>query len=245
MRGGEIVVRIETTLSSPIDAIRERGEMPMPVHSASRWRNEERPSCLSDDLRRSGRSGRGSDSGIAFHRRALRCTRQSRNQSNVCDSACRCGHISTDQERYGRGSSNARRDGYFNQKTTNLVNASRRAGGRVIAVGSTSLRLLESGDAPDGTVAPFEGETDLSISPGYRFKAVDLFLTNFHLPRSTLFVLVSAFSGLNRMQTAYSYAIENEYRFFSYGDCCLIASGECRVTATASVRYDTSHEKRQ
>ena len=89
---------------------------PCPLHSASRWRNEERPSFLSDDLRRSGRSGRGSDSGIAFHGRTLRCARPSRNQSNVCDPACRCGHISTDQERCGRGSPNARRDGYFNQR---------------------------------------------------------------------------------------------------------------------------------
>ena len=112
--------------------------------------------------------------------------------------------------------------GILNQDTADLINSTRNAGGRVIAVGSTSLRLLESAAAPDGTVSPFENETDIFISPGYRFKIVDLFFTNFHLPRSTLFLLVSAFSGTERMKSAYAHAIKNDYRFFSYGDCCLL-----------------------
>jgi len=92
----------------------------------------------------------------------------------------------------------------------------------VVAVGSTSLRLLESAAGEDGLVAPFAGETGIFITPGYRFRAVDLLLTNFHLPRSTLFMLVAAFAGLARMKAAYTHAVTQGYRFFSYGDACLL-----------------------
>src|SRR5689334_23467 len=103
------------------------------------------------------------------------------------------------------------------------INGARAAGGRIVAVGTTSLRLLESAAAADGSVAPFDGETAIFITPGYRFRAVDLLLTNFHLPRSTLFMLVAAFAGLARMRAAYAHAIERGYRFYSYGDCCLLS----------------------
>ncbi len=102
------------------------------------------------------------------------------------------------------------------------VNATRAAGGRVVAVGTTSLRLLESVAAQDGSIAPFTGETALFILPGYRFKCVDLLMTNFHLPRSTLFMLVCAFAGKARMQAAYAHAIAEGYHFYSYGDACLL-----------------------
>ena len=105
------------------------------------------------------------------------------------------------------------------------VNAARAAGGRVVAVGSTSLRLLETAVAEDGLVRPFAGETDLFITPGYRFAAVDMLLTNFHLPRSTLFMLVSAFAGVETMLAAYAHARRAGYRFYSYGDCCLLNRG--------------------
>ncbi len=101
------------------------------------------------------------------------------------------------------------------------LNACRAKGGRVVAVGTTSLRLLESAARADGLKA-FSGSTDIFITPGYRFRAVDILLTNFHLPRSTLFMLVSAFSGLDRMQAAYAYAIAHGYRFYSYGDASLL-----------------------
>ena len=101
------------------------------------------------------------------------------------------------------------------------LNAARAAGGRIVAVGTTAVRLLESA-AADGPVKPFTGETDLFITPGYRFRAVDVLFTNFHLPRSTLFMLVSAFAGLDRMKRAYAHAVEAGYRFFSYGDACLL-----------------------
>jgi S-adenosylmethionine:tRNA ribosyltransferase-isomerase len=107
-------------------------------------------------------------------------------------------------------------------ETAAALNAARRAGGRIVAVGSTALRLLESATAEDGTLAAFSGETALFITPGYRFRAVDVMLTNFHLPRSTLFMLVCAFCGLDVMQRAYAHAIANGYRFYSYGDACLL-----------------------
>jgi S-adenosylmethionine:tRNA ribosyltransferase-isomerase len=94
--------------------------------------------------------------------------------------------------------------------------------GRIVAIGTTSLRLLESAAREDGTIVSFSGDTSLFITPGYRFRAVDVLLTNFHLPRSTLFMLVAAFSGLDTMKRAYAHAIEEGYRFYSYGDACLL-----------------------
>ena len=102
------------------------------------------------------------------------------------------------------------------------LNAARQAGGRIVAAGTTSLRLLETAAQADGTILPFEGDTTIFITPGYRFRAVDALLTNFHLPRSTLFMLVSAFAGLKPMQDAYAHAIAAHYRFYSYGDACFL-----------------------
>jgi S-adenosylmethionine:tRNA ribosyltransferase-isomerase len=102
------------------------------------------------------------------------------------------------------------------------INDARGAGGRVAAVGSTVLRLLETARGSDGRIAPFAGDTDLFLLPGDRIRAADLLLTNFHLPRSTLFMLVCAFAGQERMTSAYAHAITAGYRFFSYGDACLI-----------------------
>jgi len=107
-------------------------------------------------------------------------------------------------------------------ETAEALNAVHRAGGRIVAVGSTSLRLIESASAEDGRIRPFDGETTLFITPGYSFRAVDVMMTNFHLPRSTLFMLVSALAGLDTMQRAYAHAIEAGYRFYSYGDACLL-----------------------
>ncbi len=103
------------------------------------------------------------------------------------------------------------------------INAARKRGGRIIAVGTTSLRLLESAVDDRGLVAPFDAETDLFITPGFRFRCADALVTNFHLPRSTLFMLVCAFSGTQRMKAAYAHAIKAGYRFYSYGDACLLA----------------------
>ena len=102
------------------------------------------------------------------------------------------------------------------------LNRARRDGHRIIAVGTTSLRLLESAADHDGTIQPFEGDTSIFITPGYRFRAIDGLMTNFHLPRSTLFMLVSALMGRERMQAAYAHAIAAGYRFYSYGDASLL-----------------------
>ena len=112
--------------------------------------------------------------------------------------------------------------GVVSAETAAALTAARRSGGRIVAVGSTSLRLLESAATSDGTLSPFAGETALFVIPGYRFCAVDALLTNFHLPRSTLFMLVCAFCGLKVMRRAYDHAIAHNYRFYSYGDACLL-----------------------
>lgn len=124
--------------------------------------------------------------------------------------------------------------GELSAATAAAIAATRAAGGRVVAVGTTALRVLEAAAARDpgsarmarGQVAPFAGEIDLFILPGYRFKATDMLLTNFHLPRSTLFMLVSAFAGLPDMRAAYAHAKAAGYRFFSYGDACLLTRRE-------------------
>jgi S-adenosylmethionine:tRNA ribosyltransferase-isomerase len=112
--------------------------------------------------------------------------------------------------------------GTISPETAEALNETRRKGGRIVAVGTTSLRLLESAADENGTIKPFSDETSIFITPGYRFRAVDLLMTNFHLPRSTLFMLVSAFSGRETMVRAYRHAIDSEYRFYSYGDASLL-----------------------
>ena len=112
--------------------------------------------------------------------------------------------------------------GRIDAAAADRLNAVRAAGGRVIAVGTTSLRLIESATGDDGIVRPFEGDTSIFITPGYRFRGIDGLMTNFPLPRSTLFMLVSALMGLETMQAAYAHAIASDYRFYSYGDASLL-----------------------
>jgi len=116
--------------------------------------------------------------------------------------------------------------GVITKDVSDRINLAKKNGGRVVAVGTTSLRLLESATGDDGIVRPFIQETDIFITPGYKFKAVDILLTNFHLPESTLFMLVCAFAGMEKMKNAYSHAIHNKYRFYSYGDACLLMRSE-------------------
>src|SRR5258705_456178 len=112
--------------------------------------------------------------------------------------------------------------GLVSTETAHRINAARAQGRRVVAIGTTSLRLLESAAAENGEIREFTGDTRLFILPGYRFRAIDLLLTNFHLPRSTLLMLVAALAGLERIKSAYAHAVDERYRFFSYGDACLI-----------------------
>ncbi|MEQ9138763.1 MAG: tRNA preQ1(34) S-adenosylmethionine ribosyltransferase-isomerase QueA [Thalassobaculum sp.] len=116
--------------------------------------------------------------------------------------------------------------GEVSAQTAAAIAETRTAGGRIVAAGTTSLRVLEAAARGDGPVPAWSGETDLFITPGYRFKAVDMLLTNFHLPRSTLLMMVSAFAGRERILAAYDHAIAAGYRFFSYGDACLLAREE-------------------
>jgi S-adenosylmethionine:tRNA ribosyltransferase-isomerase len=118
-------------------------------------------------------------------------------------------------------------------EVADALNAARAKGGRIVAVGSTALRLLESAAGADGRLRAFAGETALFITPGYNFRAVDLMLTNFHLPRSTLFMLVAGFSGLDVMKRAYAHAIAAGYRFYSYGDACLLFPANSGHSGTA------------
>ena len=121
--------------------------------------------------------------------------------------------------------------GVVSPETAAALNAAKRRGSRIVAVGTTSLRLLESAARESGTIEAWSGPTDIFITPGYRFRTADMLMTNFHLPRSTLFMLVSAFSGLETMRGAYRHAIDSGYRFYSYGDSSLLFRDDA-VTAS-------------
>lgn len=110
----------------------------------------------------------------------------------------------------------------ISEETAAVINEAKKNGNRIVAVGTTSLRALESAVNAKGVLNAYAGETDIFITPGYKFKLVDMLMTNFHLPRSTLFMLVSAFAGLETMKDAYSHAMAKNYRFYSYGDSCLL-----------------------
>ncbi|WP_137127660.1 tRNA preQ1(34) S-adenosylmethionine ribosyltransferase-isomerase QueA [Roseomonas sp. HF4] len=120
--------------------------------------------------------------------------------------------------------------GEITEEAAGAINAARAAGGRIVAIGTTALRLLESAVDADGRIHPFRGLTDIYLLPGHRFRSADLLLTNFHLPRSTLFMLVSAFAGTARMKAAYAHAVTARYRFYSYGDATLLERADDRAT---------------
>ena len=112
--------------------------------------------------------------------------------------------------------------GIIHQDACDVVNRAKAAGKKIIAVGTTSLRLLETAGDDNGILHPFTGETDIFITPGYKFKIIDNIVTNFHLPKSTLFMLICAIAGTDRMKAAYRHAMEKGYRFYSYGDSCFL-----------------------
>jgi S-adenosylmethionine:tRNA ribosyltransferase-isomerase len=120
--------------------------------------------------------------------------------------------------------------GVIDSSTAEALNAVRDGGGRIVCVGTTSARILESASDERGHLRPFAGDTSIFITPGYSFRAVDALMTNFHLPRSTLFMLISAFSGLETMRRAYAHAIATNYRFYSYGDACLLIGANPQVS---------------
>jgi len=221
--GGEVTFAFAFTDAVLDQALAERGDMPLPPYIASRRDVDERDRSDYQTMfaREEGSVAAPTaglhftenltaalgKAGIALHRVTLHVGPGTFLPVKVEDTS---GHKM--QAEWGTVSAD----------TAATLNATRRAGGRIVAVGSTSLRLLESATSDDGTIKPFAGETALFITPGYRFRVVDALLTNFHLPRSTLFMLVCAFCGLDVMRRAYAHAIAAGYRFYSYGDACLL-----------------------
>jgi S-adenosylmethionine:tRNA ribosyltransferase-isomerase len=221
--GGEVTLAFAFTGAVLDQALAERGDMPLPPYISSRRDADEqdRTDYQTIFAREEGSVAAPTaglhftdgltaglhERGIALHRLTLHVGPGTFLPVKAADTS---GH--TMQPEWGS----------LSAATAAALNATRRAGGRIVAVGSTSLRLIESAAAADGTIAPFSAATALFITPGYRFRAVDAMLTNFHLPRSTLFMLVSAFCGLDVMRRAYAHAIESGYRFYSYGDACLL-----------------------
>jgi len=221
--GGEVTLAF--AFHGPVldQAVEERGDMPLPPYIASRRAPDERDRIDYQTLFAHAEGSVAAPTaglhftdalvarlvarGISIHKVTLHVGAGTFLPVKAADTADHRMHAE-------RGSVSA--------ETASALNEVRRGGGRIVAVGSTSLRLLESASGDDGVIRPFEGETALFITPGYRFRAVDLLMSNFHLPRSTLFMLVAAFSGLDTMKHAYAHAIASGYRFYSYGDACLL-----------------------
>ena len=221
--GGEVMLSF--AFHGPVldQAIAERGAMPLPPYIASRREPDERDRADYQTLfaRVDGSVAAPTaglhftepllaqlaERGIALHRLTLHVGASTFLPVKSADTA---GHHLHPEE------------GILTGETADTLNAARDAGGRIVPVGSTVLRLLESAADAGGRLQAFSGGTSIFITPGYKFRAVDLLLTNFHLPRSTLFMLVSAFAGLETMQRAYAHAIADGYRFYSYGDACLL-----------------------
>jgi S-adenosylmethionine:tRNA ribosyltransferase-isomerase len=221
--GGEVTLAFSFTDAVLDQALDERGDMPLPPYIASRRAVDEqdRTDYQTMFAREEGSvaaptaglhftdtlTAKLGDAGIALHRVTLHVGPGTFLPVKADDTSDHNMHPEW---------------GSVSAETAAALNTIRRAGGRIVAVGSTALRLLESAAGEDGMLSAFSGETALFITPGYRFRAVDVMLTNFHLPRSTLFMLVCAFSGLETMRRAYAHAIAAGYRFYSYGDACLL-----------------------
>ena len=208
----------------PVELLLERaGRMPLPPYIASRRAaDERRPRGLSDDVRARGRRGRRADRGAAFHAAAAGGAGRARDRARDADPARRRGHLPAGQVGDDRGAQDARRMGPDRRRDGRAAERGARRRRAADRGRDDRLRLLESAADDDGTIRPFEGDTAIFITPGYRFKAIDGLITNFHLPRSTLFMLVSALMGLDVMKAAYAHAIERGYRFYSYGDASLL-----------------------
>jgi S-adenosylmethionine:tRNA ribosyltransferase-isomerase len=221
--GGEVTLAFAFHGAVLDDALAERGDMPLPPYIASRRAADERDrSDYQTMFARAEGSVAAPTAGLHFtdgmvqtlRARAIALHRVTLHVGPGTFLPVKADDISEHRMQPEWGSLSA--------ETAAALNTTRLAGGRIVAVGSTSLRLLETAAAEDGTLSAYSGETALFITPGYRFRAVDVMLTNFHLPRSTLFMLVSAFCGLDVMRRAYAHAIEKGYRFYSYGDACLL-----------------------
>ena len=224
--GGEMVLAFDLSGAALDDAIAALGAMPLPPYIASKREVEARDA---EDYQTMFAAREGA---VAAPTAGLHFT-----HDLLAALAARGVEISVLTLHVGAGtflpvkvedSDDHKMHGEWGEVTPDVarrLNEARAKGGRIVAVGTTSLRLLETAVDGNGQIQPFAGDTDIFITPGYEFGAVDLVMTNFHLPRSTLFMLVSAFSGLEVMKRAYAHAIGSGYRFYSYGDCCLLHPG--------------------
>jgi S-adenosylmethionine:tRNA ribosyltransferase-isomerase len=220
---GEILVQFDMAGTSLDEAVGQIGHLPLPPYIASRRREDvrDREDYQTVYARHEGAVA-APTAGLHFTEDLFR---------NLAAKGIACHYVTL---HVGAGtflpvkSENTRQHkmhsetGTISAQTAAALNAVRANGGRIVSIGTTSLRLLESAADRDGVIHPWCGATDIFITPGYRFRAVDALLTNFHLPRSTLFMLVCAFCGMETMQQAYSHAIEEQYRFYSYGDASLL-----------------------
>jgi S-adenosylmethionine:tRNA ribosyltransferase-isomerase len=221
--GGEITLSFAFTDAVLDQALEERGDMPLPPYIASRRAADEKDR---DDYQTMFARAEGSvaapTAGLHFTANLTEALRQTGIALHRVTLHVGPGTFLPVKADDTEGHKMHPEWGSVSAETAAALNETRRAGGRIVAVGSTALRLLESAAALDGTLTPFSGETALFITPGYRFRTVDAMLTNFHLPRSTLFMLVCAFCGIDVMRRAYEHAIAGNYRFYSYGDACLL-----------------------
>jgi S-adenosylmethionine:tRNA ribosyltransferase-isomerase len=228
--GGEIRFSFETDGRSVMECLAEIGVMPLPPYIAARRKADER------DVRDYQTSFASEPGAVAAPTAGLHFTDNliAKLKAAGIETAFLTLHVGAGTflpvkaDDTGNHKMHAEW-GEIDASAAARLNDARREGRRIVATGTTSLRLLESAATETGEIRPFSGDTDIFITPGYRFRATDLLITNFHLPKSTLFMLVSAFSGLDRMKRAYAHAIEAGYRFYSYGDACLLSPAAART----------------
>lgn len=225
--GGEVTLRLETTACSSLAALHAYGEMPLPpyIRRAAGSPGDDRTAYQTVYAATEGAVA-APTAGLHFTDRLFRALDERGVQRVFLTLHVGAGTFLPIKSEHIDDHRMHAEWGLITREAADRINRARQSGGRIVAVGSTSLRLLESAADDSGLIRPFEGETDIYIRPGYRFRTAEMFLTNFHLPRSTLFVLVAAFAGTSRMKAAYAHAIHHEYRFYSYGDCCLLHRAE-------------------
>ncbi|MEX1060400.1 MAG: tRNA preQ1(34) S-adenosylmethionine ribosyltransferase-isomerase QueA [Methyloceanibacter sp.] len=220
---GEVTLAFELSGAALDEGIAAQGDMPLPPYIASRRPSDERDrSDYQTVFAREEGAVAAPTAGLHFTLRLMRALAE----RGILEHFVTL-HVGPGTFLPVRAADTAQHvmhpeRGFIDAETTEALNDVKARGGKIVAVGTTSLRLLESAAGEDGRLSPFTGQTDLFITPGYRFRFVDRLLTNFHLPRSTLFMLVASFSGLDLMRRAYAHAVEERYRFYSYGDACLL-----------------------
>jgi S-adenosylmethionine:tRNA ribosyltransferase-isomerase len=221
---GEVTLAFDLTSAALDEAIKARGAMPLPPYIASRRAPDERDRSDYQTLfARDEGAVAAPTAGLHFTERLMQVLEARGISRHFVTLHVGPGTFLPVRSADTEGHVMHPERGMVSAETAEALNQGKARKGKIVAVGTTSLRLLESAAGDNGKLARFAGETSLFITPGYRFRVVDRLLTNFHLPRSTLFILVSAFSGFDLMKRAYAHAIAERYRFYSYGDACLLS----------------------